>query len=111
MMSPISLESIEQTAGILFCSSIGVHETLFITRRNKTTLHQTARHRRQTEHRQIVLLGTHILASRGLTDISLHVLGQFYAVLHVLVLDELKHDITLRRVRVISLIGLFVVFL
>ena len=56
-------------------------------------------------------MGSHILSTRGLTDILLHILGQFDAVLHILVLYELKQDITLRRVRVIAMIGLLVVLL
>ena len=111
MMFTVSLEGIEQTAGILFYGSLGVHITLLVTRRDKAALHQTARHRRQTEHRQVILLCTHILTSRCLTDISLHIFSQFHTVLHVLVLNELKHDITLGRVRIVSLIGLFIVFL
>ena len=56
-------------------------------------------------------MGAHILTPRRLTDVFLHVLGQFDAVLHVLVLYELKQDIALRRVRIIAVIGLLVVFL
>ena len=40
-------------------------------------------------------MGSHILTPRGLTDILLHILGQFDAVLHILVLHELKQDLVL----------------
>ena len=111
MVPAVSLEGIEKTSGILLCCCLGVHKGLLVAGRDKAALHQTPRHRRQTEHRQVILLGTHILTSCRLTDIPLHILGQFHRILHVLVLNELKHDITLRRVRVIALIGLLIVFL
>ena len=111
MMSTISQESIEKTTAIFLRGRLGVHEALLVAGGYETTLHQTARHRRQAQHRQIILLGTHILTTCSLTDILLHVLSQFHTILHVLVLDELEHDVTLRRIRVITLIGLLVILL
>ena len=111
MMLAIGQESIEQTSCILPLSGSGIHEGLFVAGRDETALHQTTRHRRQSEYGQIILLGSQILPSRSLAHIPLHVLSQFHTVLHILVLNELKHDITLWRVRVVALIGLLIVFL
>ena len=111
MIPAVSLESVKKAFGIHPYCSLGVHKTLLIAGRDETTLHQTPRHRRQTEHSQVILLGTHVLTTRRLTDVLLHILGQFDRVLHILVLNKLKHDIALRRVRVVTLIGLLIVFL
>ena len=54
-------------------------------------------------------MGTLVLTVRGLTHIALHILGQFHRVLHILVLDKLEHDVALRRVRVVAVVGLLIV--
>ena len=56
-------------------------------------------------------MGTHVLPARGTAYAALHELGQLYAHLHVLVLNELEHDVALCRIGVVALIGLLVVFL
>ena len=60
---------------------------------------------------EVILLGTHILTPRSPTDIALHIFRQLHTVLHVLILNELKHDVTLRRIWVVAVIGLLIVFL
>ena len=107
----ISQESIEDTTGILALSSFGVHIVLLVACRDETKLYQTTRHRGETEYGQVILLGTHILTTCCLTDITLHIFRQFDTVLHILILDELKHDVALRRIRIVALISLFVVLL
>ena len=107
----ISQEGIEDTTGILAHSSLRVHIVLLIPRGDEAKLYQTAWHGRQTEHSEVILLGTHVLTPCGLTDIALHIFRQFHTVLHVLVLNELEHDIALRRIGVVALISLFVVLL
>ena len=52
-----------------------------------------------------------VLTTCGLTNILLHLLGQFDAVLHVFVLHQLEDDVTLRRVGVKALVVLLVVLL
>ena len=111
MLLPIGHEGIEQAAGILLRGGLRVHVLLLVAGGDEAEFHQTAGHRREAQHGQIVLLGTHVLAPRCLTDVLLHVLGQFHAVLHVLVLNELKHDIALWRVRVEALVLLLIVCL
>ena len=56
-------------------------------------------------------MSTHVLTTRGLTHVLLHILGQLYAVFHILVLYKLKHYVAFGRVWVISLIGLLIVLL
>ena len=111
MTLTIGQESIKHASCILTLSRFRVHILLLVPRRDKAQLYQTARHRREAQHSQIILLGTHILTTGSLADILLHILGQFDAVLHVLVLDKLKHDIALGRVRVVAMIGLLIVLL
>ena len=54
-------------------------------------------------------MGTQVLPPRGGTDILLHVLGQFDAILHVVILNKLEHDVTLWHAGIVAMIGLLVV--
>ena len=107
----ISQEGIKDATGILTLGSFGVHVVLLVTRRNEAKLYQTAWHRGETEYSQIILLGTHVLTTCCLTDITLHIFRQFDTILHILILNELKHDVTLGRIGIVALISLFIVFL
>ena len=111
VLLPIGEEGVEQAARILLLCPAGVHVLFLVAGRDKSQFDQTARHGGETEHGEVVLLGTHILAPCGLTHIALHVFGQLDAVLHVLVLDILKHDVALGRIGIVAVIGLLIVFL
>ena len=107
----IGSEGIIEAAGILLSSRTGLHILLFVGGRDKTQFHQTAGHGGKPQHSQIVLMGTHIGTPRSLTHITLHILGQFGAILHILVLHELKHDVALGRIEIQAAIELLVISL
>ena len=56
-------------------------------------------------------MGTHVLPTCGLTDVALEVSGQLRTQLHVLVLDELEHDIAFGGVGIVALIDGLIVLL
>ena len=111
MFLPIGEEGVEHSACILFLCRLGVHIPLLVAGRDEAQFHQTTRHRREAQHGEVILLGTQILASRSPAHIALHILSQFHAVLHILILNKLEHDIALRRIGIIAVIRLLIVFL
>ena len=104
-------EGIVDTTGILLGSGTGIHIPFLIGGGDKAQLYQTAWHRCQPQHSEIVLMRPHIGTPRSLAYIALHVFSQFGAVLHVLVLYKLKHDVALGRIRIEATIILLVVLL
>ena len=54
---------------------------------------------------------THVVQARSSSDMVLHVTRQFHTLLHVFVLNKLKHDVAFGRRRVKALILLLVIFL
>ena len=53
----------------------------------------------------------HVVQARSSTDVVLHVTRQFHTLLHVFVLNKLKHDVAFGRRRVKTLILLLIIFL
>ena len=111
MTLTIIQEGIKHATCILALSSCRVHILLLIACGDEAQLNQTSRHRRETQHCQIILLGTHILTTCRLTHVLLHILGQLHAVFHVLILNELKHDVALWRIGIVAMICLLIIFL
>ena len=107
----IGQEGIKHTPCILALCRLGVHIVFLIACRDKAQLQQGTRHRREAQHCQIILLGTHILTPCSLTNVFLHIFRQLDAIVDILILYDIENDITFRRIRIIALIGLFVIFL
>ena len=88
-----------------------VQEAFFIAGRDEAQFYQTAGHRRFAQHQESGLLDTFVDASSLSTGTTLDEFGQFDALCHILVLDELEHDIALGGVGVETLIALLIVLL
>ena len=92
-------------------ATLRIEQALLITCSDKAQLNQTARHRGGTKHQESSLMNSFVRTAGLCADFLLDHLRQLHALGHVLVLYELKHDVTLRGVRVEALIALLIVFL
>ena len=88
-----------------------VEQSFFIGSSDETELYQTARHRGFSENQESCLMHTLIRTVGTGTYLSLDIARQFYASLHILTLYKLEDDVTLRRSRVETLIGLLIALL
>lgn len=106
----IADERLEEATRIAVGGRFGIHEQLLVGIGDEAQLHEAGRHGGEAQHGEVVLVGTLVETPRGSADALLEEACQLDTALHVLILDELEHDVALGRV-VEPLIALLIVFL
>ena len=92
-------------------ASLWVEQLFLIASGDETQFNQTTRHRSGPKYQETSLMNSFIGTIGLCTDLLLNHFSQFHALRHILILNELEHDITLRRIGIKTLINLFIVLL